>query len=408
MNKNTLNDIFSQYKIAAKVVGVRQGPAVSRYEVELGRGAKLNDIKSIMGDIARIVGDENIQLISPLEKGLVGIDIPRDEREFVEFGEIFDKEILHAPLSTPIGKDMDGNTVTADLSKMPHLLVAGATGSGKSVFINTVICSAIQKNTPEELRMVLIDPKQVELSVYGGLPHLVRPIVTDPMVAGETLRDVVDEMDSRYALMSKHGVRNLAEFNAGVDNGTIEHDKLPLWLIIIDELADLMMVARREVEGSIVRITQLARAAGMHLIVATQRPSVDVITGLIKANIPSRLAFAVASKTDSRVILDQMGAEMLTGMGDSLFVPQGSRKPVRVQGAFISSEDVEQIVSGWEGYVWEEPEVEISPSLIRTVQTTANNMQYVSIPMIEMLFNLSYKEAKAVFNSLDHRMLSYA
>ena len=407
MDKNTLNDIFAQYKVAAKVVGVRQGPAVSRYEVELGRGAKLNDIKSIMGDIARIVGDEHIQLISPLDKGLVGIDIPRDEREFVEFGEIFDEEILIAPLSTPIGKDMDGDIVTADLSKMPHLLVAGATGSGKSVFINTVICSAVAKNTPQELRLVLIDPKQVELSVYAGLPHLARPIVTDPAVAGETLRDVVDEMDSRYALMARHGVRNLAEFNAGVDNGMIKHDKLPLWLIIIDELADLMMVARKEVESSIVRITQLARAAGMHLIVATQRPSVDVITGLIKANMPSRLAFAVASKTDSRVILDQMGAEMLTGMGDSLFMAQGSRKPVRVQGAFISSEEIEKIVSAWETFVWTEPEVKVSPELIRRVQMTADNMQYVSIPMIESLFSLSHKEAKAVFKSLDHRMLSY-
>jgi S-DNA-T family DNA segregation ATPase FtsK/SpoIIIE len=408
MDKNTLNDIFAQYKVAANVVGVRQGPAVSRYEVELGRGAKLNDIKSIMGDIARIVGDEHIQLISPLDKGLVGIDIPRDEREFVEFGEIFDEEILTAPLSTPIGKDMDGNIVTADLSKMPHLLVAGATGSGKSVFINTVICSAVAKNTPQELRLILIDPKQVELSVYAGLPHLARPIVTDPAVAGETLRDVVEEMDSRYALMARHGVRNLAEFNAGVDNGMIKHDKLPLWLIIIDELADLMMVARREVESSIVRITQLARAAGMHLIVATQRPSVDVITGLIKANMPSRLAFAVASKTDSRVILDQMGAEMMTGMGDSLFVPQGSRKPIRVQGAFISSEEIEKIVSAWETFVWTEEEVKVSPELIRRVQMTANNMQYVSVPMIETMFDLGHKEAKAVFKSLDHRMLSYA
>ena len=408
MDKNLLNDIFSQYKVAAKVVGVRQGPAVSRYEVELGRGAKLNDIKSIMGDIARIVGDEHIQLISPLERGLVGIDIPRDEREFVKFGDIFDEEILLAPLSTPIGKDMDGDIVTADLSKMPHLLVAGATGSGKSVFINTVICSAIAKNTPEELRMVLIDPKQVELSVYAGLPHLARPIVTDPGIAGEALRDVVAEMDTRYGLLSKHGVRNIGEFNDGVDAGTIKHERLPLFLVIIDELADLMMVARRQVEGSIVRITQLARAAGIHLIVATQRPSVDVITGLIKANMPSRLAFAVASKTDSRVILDQMGAEALTGMGDSLFVAQGSRTAVRVQGAFISSEEVEQIVSKWAGYVApEEAELEANPILVSTVQRTANNMHFVSIPMIQEMWSLDYKQAKAVFKKLDLTLLSH-
>jgi DNA segregation ATPase FtsK/SpoIIIE, S-DNA-T family len=221
MHKETLNDIFAQYKVAAEVVGVRQGPAVSRYEVKLSRGTKLNDIKSLMGDIARIVGDEHIQLISPLEGGLVGLEVPRNKRDLVEFDAIFNPEVLLAPLAVPIGKDMDGNTVNADLSKMPHLLVAGATGSGKSVFINTAICSVIARMSPEEVQLMLIDPKQVELSVYAGLPHLVRPIVTDPKEAGDALRDVVAEMDGRYALLARYGVRNLAEFNAGVDAGTI-------------------------------------------------------------------------------------------------------------------------------------------------------------------------------------------
>jgi len=398
MHKETLNDIFSQYKVAAEVVGVRQGPAVSRYEVKLSRGTKLNDIKSLMGDIARIVGDEHIQLISPLEGGLVGLEVPRNKRELVEFDAIFNPEVLLAPLDIPVGKDMDGNTVNADLSKMPHLLVAGATGSGKSVFINTAICSVIARMSPEEVQLMLIDPKQVELSVYAGLPHLVRPIVTDPKEAGDALRDVVAEMDSRYALLARYGVRNLAEFNAGVDAGTISHTRLPMWLVVIDELADLMMVARREVEGSIVRITQLARAAGIHLIVATQRPSVDVITGLIKANIPSRLAFAVASKTDSRVILDQMGAEALTGMGDALFVPQGSRKAIRVQGAFISSEYVEEIVSAWDIV---KPEYVGADPIIKQRAIELHRMAgFISADMIIRYLDVDSKMANAVMSEL--------
>ena len=398
MHKETLNDIFAQYKVAAEVVGVRQGPAVSRYEVKLSRGTKLNDIKSLMGDIARIVGDEHIQLISPLEGGLVGLEVPRNKRDLVEFDAIFNPEVLLAPLAVPIGKDMDGNTVNADLSKMPHLLVAGATGSGKSVFINTAICSVIARMSPEEVQLMLIDPKQVELSVYAGLPHLVRPIVTDPKEAGDALRDVVAEMDGRYALLARYGVRNLAEFNAGVDAGTISHTRLPMWLVVIDELADLMMVARREVEGSIVRITQLARAAGIHLIVATQRPSVDVITGLIKANIPSRLAFAVASKTDSRVILDQMGAEALTGMGDALFVPQGSRKPVRVQGAFISSEYVEEIVSAWD--IVKPESVVANPILKKRAVELHKLAGFISADMIVRYLDVDSKMANAIMSEL--------
>jgi len=394
MNKEMLSDIFHEFGLAAEIVGVRQGPAVECYEIKLGRGVKLKSLETLMPDLARIVGDENIKLISPIGKGLVGIEVPREQRDVVEFDAILDRDSLSAPLSTVIGVGMDGEAISADLSKMPHLLVAGATGSGKSVFINTVLCSILALRTPDEVRMVLIDPKQVELNVYSGVPHLIRPIVTDPTEAGEALQDVVEEMDNRYQLMSKYGARSVAEFNAGVDAGSIDHERLPLWLVVIDELADLMMVAKREVESSIVRITQLARAAGIHLIVATQRPSVDVITGLIKANMPSRLAFAVSSKTDSRVVLDQMGAEMLTGYGDGLFVPQGARKPIRIQGAFISSEEVEGIVSEW-SRIKPEP-VEVDYTYVQQARELQELAQFISPNMIMRYMNVDSRQAKKI------------
>ena len=394
MNKETLSSIFAEYGLNASVVGVRQGPAVELYEIKLGRGVRLKALESLIDDIARIAGEENINLVSPIGKGLVGLEVPREQRDVVKFGDIFDRDILSAPLATIIGKDMDGNTITADLSKMPHLLVAGSTGSGKSVFINTVLCSILTTRTPDEVRMVLIDPKQVELNVYAGVPHLVRPIVTDPSEAGRALQAVVAEMDSRYQLLSQYGVRNVAEFNEGVDSGRINRDRLPLWLVVVDELADLMMVAKREVEGSIVRITQLARAAGIHLIVATQRPSVDVITGLIKANMPSRIAFAVSSKTDSRVILDQMGAEVLTGFGDGLFVPQGARKPVRIQGAFISSEEVEGIVSEWARVKPEE--IILDSAQVMQAINLKKVAGYLSANMIVRYMKVDKKTANAI------------
>lgn len=398
MDKMVLEDIFAQYGVAADVVGVRKGPSVVRYEVKPGRGVKLAEIKSLLPDIARMSGNDNVQFISPLDKGIVGIEVPREERELVEFDSIFDESLLPAPLSILIGTDVDGDVVTTDLSKMPHLLVAGATGSGKSVFINTLLCSIISRQTPDDVRLVLIDPKQVELSVYGGVPHLVRPIVTDPREAGDALNSVVVEMDARYELLSRFGVRNVGEFNDGVEAGVIDHDKLPLWVVVIDELADLMMVAKRDVEKSIVRITQLARAAGIHLVVATQRPSVDVITGLIKANMPSRLAFAVSSKTDSRVILDQMGAEALTGYGDGLFIPQGSRKAMRIQGAFISSEDVEGIVSEWER-IKPEPII-VDPVMVNRAQKLSETLQFISANVIQRRFNVDAKTADAVLKAM--------
>lgn len=407
MHTDILNDIFKQFKVAAEVVGVRQGPAVSRYEIKLGRGTRQRDVKVLMEDIVRVFGDDNIQFVSPLDGGLVGIEIPRADREFVRFLELGENSILNAPLSTVLGKDMDGEIVTADLSKMPHLLVAGATGSGKSVFINTMICSVIDRMGPEDVKLVLIDPKRVELGVYAGLPHLAYPLVTEPSEAGKALRFVLSEMSNRYNLLSRNNVRNVGEYNDAVLSGKIEGEKLPLFLVVIDELADLMMVARREIEDSIVRITQLARAAGIHLVVATQRPSVNVITGLIKANMPSRLSFAVSSKTDSRVILDQMGAENLTGMGDSLFVPQGEFKPRRIQGAFISTEEVEAIVAQWEGVVTEEEEIVPNAFHVREAQRIANVAMFVSVPMIEYMFDVDSRMATAIFNKIDKELVTH-
>ncbi len=394
MQKEILNDIFRQYGVDAKVVGVRQGPAVSRYEIKLGHGTRLRDIKSLLDDIIRIFGNENIQLVSPLEGGLIGVEVPRDDREFVSFLELARNSNLSAPLSTILGKDMDGNIVTADLSKMPHLLVAGATGSGKSVFINTLLCSVISRMSPEEVNLVLIDPKRVELSAYAKLPHLAYPLVTDPTEAGMALMKVVDEMSYRYELLSRAGVRNIAEYNETAE------EKLPLILVVIDELADLMMVARRDVEKSIVRITQLARAAGIHLVVATQRPSVNVITGLIKANMPSRLSFAVSSKTDSRVILDQMGAEVLTGMGDSLFVPQGAFKAQRIQGAFISTEEVQGIVDKWKDVPRDEDQVVVSSSQVAQARKLWDMTQYVSVSMLVRNMDIDARTALAIVNKI--------
>ncbi len=396
MSETILNDIFSQFKVKAEVVGLRQGPSINRYEVKLERGTKMSSVLSLSDDIVRIFGDENIQLISPLDDGLIGVEIPRNDREVVEFGAIYETGVLSAPLHTILGNDMDGQPVVVDLSKMPHLLVAGATGSGKSVFINTMLCSVISRMSPEDVRLVLIDPKQVELTAYAKLPHLAYPLVTDAHEAGNALQHVVNEMENRYELMSKAGARNIAEYNARTGK------KLPMWLVVIDELADLMMVAKRDVEKSIVRITQLARAAGIHLVVATQRPSVDVITGLIKANMPSRLAFAVSSKTDSRVILDQMGAEVLTGMGDSLFVPQGSFKAQRIQGAYISTEEVDKIVSMWDNVNRPEDSVYITMRQIRKARELREMTGgYMSPSSVERYVNVSEREARKIVSRID-------
>jgi DNA segregation ATPase FtsK/SpoIIIE, S-DNA-T family len=372
-----IQDIFQEFKVDATVVGVRRGPMVERYEVELGRGVRLKAITNLRDDIARLTGFENVNIISPLDNGLVGIEIPRADRQMVDWSDV--SESCVEPLDIVLGHDLDGRPLVADLSKMPHLLVAGSTGSGKSVFINSALCSIINNNNPTDVQLVLIDPKQVELLPYKGVPHLAYPVATDADSARDALRFVVAEMDSRYRLLASAGVRNIGEYHA-------QGSKLPYMVVVIDELADLMMVAKKEVESSIVRITQLARAAGIHLIVATQRPSVDVITGLIKANMPSRIAFTVASTTDSRVVLDSSGAEFLTGMGDGLFVPQGASKPIRFQGAWIDESTVAKIAGAWKKSKAVEPT--IPNSLIEKAEQIAVSHQYVSSTILQRLLGV--------------------
>ena len=342
-----LQKTLYSFGVQAKVENVSVGPAITRYELKPAEGVRVSKIANLSDDIALNLAAETIRIEAPIPgKQAVGIEVPNTEKETVHFREVVESEDFQnskSKLSIALGKDVAGNMEIADIAKMPHALIAGATGSGKSVCINTIIASVIYKAKPSEVKFVMVDPKVVELSVYNGIPHLLIPVVTDPKKAAGALAWAVQEMDNRYNLFAQKGVRDLKGYNVFAEKeGT---GTLPQIVIIIDELADLMMVAAKEVEDSICRLAQKARAAGMHLIIATQRPSVDVITGIIKANIPSRIAFAVSSQVDSRTILDQVGAEKLLGKGDMLFYPSGAPKPVRVQGAFVSDEEVEKIVS---------------------------------------------------------------
>ena len=343
-----LQKTLYSFGVQAKVENVSVGPAITRYELKPAEGVRVSKIANLADDIALNLAAETIRIEAPIPgKQAVGIEVPNTEKETVHFTDVVESEAFQdskSKLSVALGKDVAGNMEIADIAKMPHALIAGATGSGKSVCINTLITSIIYKAKPSEVKFVMVDPKVVELSVYNGIPHLLIPVVTDPKKAAGALAWAVQEMDNRYNLFAQKGVRDLKGYNALVEkeDGV---GKLPQIVIIIDELADLMMVAAKEVEDSICRQAQKARAAGMHLIIATQRPSVDVITGIIKANIPSRIAFAVSSQVDSRTILDQVGAEKLLGKGDMLFYPSGAPKPVRVQGAFVSDDEVEKIVS---------------------------------------------------------------
>lgn len=364
-----LQKTLYSFGVSAKVENVSVGPAITRYELKPAEGVRVSKIANLADDIALNLAAETIRIEAPIPgKQAVGIEVPNKEKEAVHLREVLESDEFRAnnsKLSVALGKDVAGNIQLADIAKMPHVLIAGSTGSGKSVCINTIITSIIYNAKPSEVKMVMVDPKVVELSVYNGIPHLLIPVVTDPKKAAGALAWAVQEMDNRYNLFASKGVRDIKGYNKAIEKEEGQ-GKLPQIVIIVDELADLMMVAAKDVEEAICRLAQKARAAGMHLVIATQRPSVDVITGLIKANVPSRIAFAVSSQVDSRTILDSVGAEKLLGKGDMLFFPTGYPKPVRVQGAFVSDEEVEKIV----GFVKQNGTATYSEDILETIENS--------------------------------------
>ena len=421
-----LQKTLYSFGVSAKVENVSVGPAITRYELKPEEGVRVSKIANLADDIALNLAAETIRIEAPIPgKQAVGIEVPNKEKEVVHFREILDsKEFKEnkSKLTVGLGKDVAGNVQLADIAKMPHVLIAGSTGSGKSVCINTIITSIVYNAKPSEVKFVMVDPKVVELSVYNGIPHLLIPVVTDPKKAAGALAWAVQEMDDRYNKFAEKGVRDLKGYNKAIEKEN-EFGKLPQIVIIIDELADLMMVAKNDVEDAICRLAQKARAAGMHLVIATQRPSVDVITGLIKANVPSRIAFAVSSQVDSRTILDTVGAEKLLGKGDMLFFPAGA-KPSRVQGAFVSDDEVEKIVSfiksnGTATYnedilesiennnktdkeIAETQDDETDPFLMDAIQTVVETGQ-ASTSFIQRRFKVGYARAGRIIDQMEER-----
>ena len=423
-----LQKTLYSFGVSAKVENVSVGPAITRYEIKPAEGVRVSKIANLADDIALNLAAESIRIEAPIPgKQAVGIEIPNKENEIVHLRDIIETEkfIEHkSKLAFALGKDVAGEEVVTDIAKMPHVLIAGSTGSGKSVCINTLITSIIYKAKPNEVKLLMVDPKVVELSVYNGIPHLLIPVVTDPKRAAGALAWAVQEMVNRYSLFASKGVRDVKGYNAIEKEGGT--GKLPQIVIIIDELADLMMVAAKDVEDAICRLAQMARAAGMHLVIATQRPSVDVITGIIKANIPSRIAFAVSSQVDSRTILDMVGAEKLLGKGDMLFYPSGASKPTRVQGAFVSDKEVEKIVdylksNGGEATYNEdiiesiekanstdkeleqmEDDDDTDPLLMEAIDTVVETGQ-ASTSFIQRRFKVGYARAGRIIDQMEER-----
>lgn len=420
-NAKKLEQTFLSFGVKAKVTQVHLGPAVTKYEVLPDVGVKVSRIVSLSDDLALALAARDIRIEAPIPgKSAIGIEVPNSEVAMVSLREVLEESQSENPgkLAVALGRDITGKAVIAELNKMPHMLVAGSTGSGKSVCMNGIIVSLMMRAKPHEVKMMMIDPKMVELNVYNGIPHLLAPVVTDPRKASQALKKIVSEMERRYDLFSHTGTRNMEGYNQFVDKWNSEneeqHAKLPYIVVFVDELADLMMVASNDVEDSITRLAQMARASGIHLIIATQRPSVDVITGIIKANIPSRIAFAVSSAIDSRTILDMGGAEKLLGRGDMLFHPSGNSKPVRVQGAFVSDSEVERIVDAVieqqkANYVEEmipsETEEQIAheerDDLFDDAATLVMEMQTASVSMIQRRFRVGYSRAARIIDQLE-------
>ncbi|KGR91181.1 cell division protein FtsK [Ureibacillus massiliensis 4400831 = CIP 108448 = CCUG 49529] len=424
MNAKKLEQTFSSFGVKARVTQVHLGPAVTKYEIMPDVGVKVSKIVSLQDDLALALAAKDIRMEAPIPgKSAIGIEVPNSEIAIVTLREVLEAKENNRPdskLLIGFGRDITGQAILAELNKMPHLLVAGSTGSGKSVCINGIIVSILMRAAPHEVKMMLIDPKMVELNVYNGIPHLLAPVVTDARKASQALQKVVSEMERRYDLFSHTGTRNIKSYNDHVqafnEENDEKHPKLPYIVVVIDELADLMMVASHDVEDSITRLAQMARAAGIHLIIATQRPSVDVITGVIKANIPSRIAFAVSSAVDSRTILDTGGAERLLGRGDMLFLPAGSSKPVRVQGAFVSDSEVESVVD----FVIEQQKAQYDESMIpsdepeKTVEEETDElydeavqlvleMQTASVSMLQRRFRIGYSRAARIVDQMEAR-----